>query len=83
MKAEQAAKEAKKAEDAISIAREAAEAARKASEAAAAVAQEATSKTLVSRVFSSREFQVILLVTLLACIMAAVSISLGLSILGR
>lgn len=63
--------------------REAADAATKVAEEAVAIAQGAIPKTLVRKIIASWDFLAVLLIVLLASIMGAITISLGLSLLGR
>lgn len=89
MKAEQAALEARKSEetavrlsqDAASRADEAISMARKVSEEVNQLTGELSPRNLVNRVLSSGQFRITVLIIALASIMAAVGISVGLSLL--
>ncbi|MFC2052653.1 hypothetical protein ACFLT4_08040, partial [Chloroflexota bacterium] len=82
--AQSAAEEAiRKAQEVELAAREAADTAAKVAEEAMAIAEGAIPKTLVRKIIASGDFIAILLIVLLASIMGAVLISLGISLIGR
>ena len=73
----------RKAQEVELTAKEAADTAAKVAEEAISIAEGAISQKLIRKIISSWDFLAILLVVLLASIMAAVSLSLGLSLFGR
>ena len=71
----------KKAEESMLAAQEATRAAQKASEAATASIEEVKSEKMIKRILSSRQFMNFLLIIIIVTVVAAVGISLGLSLL--